>query len=263
FGQTFYLKHLITDLAVRAEINIRILSAGRFDLIQLDFLQRTLSGGRLFTLGSVGTETGNKFLQFLDLLFFFLIGFLHLFYQQLAGLKPEVVISCVQLNLSVIDIGNLCTNLVQEITVVGNDDYRVVKIDQELLQPLDRIQIQVVGGLIEKQDIRISEQRAGKKHFDLLASGQISHQRIMELAFDSKAIEQLLRIRFRLPAVHLREFTLQLTGTDAIFIGEILLGIKSFLLLHDLIQTGIAHNYRIQRGIRIIFEVVLLQERKT
>src|SRR5699024_7927064 len=48
-----------------------------------------------------------------------------------------------------------------------------------------------------------------------------------------------------------------------IFIGEILLGIKSFLLLHDLIQTGIAHNYRIQRGIRIIFEVVLLQERKT
>src|SRR5699024_12838105 len=54
----------------------------------------------------------------------------------------------------------------QEITVVGNDDYRVVKIDQELLQPLDRIQIQVVGGLIEKQDIRISEQRAGKKHLD-------------------------------------------------------------------------------------------------
>ena len=38
-----------------------------------------------------------------------------------------------------------------------NDDDRVVKVDQELFQPCDRIQVQMVGRLVQKQDIRVAE----------------------------------------------------------------------------------------------------------
>ena len=40
---------------------------------------------------------------------------------------------------------------------MGNDDDRVVKVDQEFFQPCDCIQVQVVGGLVQKQDIRVAE----------------------------------------------------------------------------------------------------------
>ena len=59
---------------------------------------------RLFGLGSVGTESGNKLLKFFDLFFFLFVGFLHLFDEELAGLKPEVIVSGIELNLAVVDV---------------------------------------------------------------------------------------------------------------------------------------------------------------
>lgn len=73
-GKSFYSENFITNLTVRTEVNVRIFTAGRSDLIKLDFLQGTLSGSSLFGLGSVRTESGNKFLQLFDLFFFFLLA---------------------------------------------------------------------------------------------------------------------------------------------------------------------------------------------
>ena len=57
---------------------------------------------------------------------------------------------------------------------MGYNDNGVVKVDQEFFQPCDRIQIQVVGRLVQKQDIRVSEQCLCKKNFDLLRTCQVS-----------------------------------------------------------------------------------------
>ena len=94
---------------------------------------------------------------------FFLVGFFHLTDQQLAGFVPEVVITGVELDLTVIDIGNLCADLIQEITVMGNNNNGVVKVDQEFFQPCDRIQIQVVGRLIQKKNIRITKSACARR----------------------------------------------------------------------------------------------------
>ena len=40
---------------------------------------------------------------------------------------------------------------------MGYDDHRILKVDQELLQPCDGVQVQMVGGLVQQQDIRISK----------------------------------------------------------------------------------------------------------
>ena len=61
-GQIFNLKHFISNLTVGTEIDIRIFPAGRFDVIQLNLLQRTFTGSCLLALGGIGTETADKFL---------------------------------------------------------------------------------------------------------------------------------------------------------------------------------------------------------
>jgi len=188
FGKPFYGQHFIADFTIGTEINIRIFSAGGPDFIQLYFFQGTFPGGSLFGLGSIGGETGDEVLQLLDFLFLFLVGFLHLLDEQLAGFIPEIVVAGIQLNLAIVNIRDMGADLIQEITVMGYHDNRVVKIDEEFFQPGDGIQIQMVGRLIQEQYVGIAEQRFGKKDLYLLASVQILHQGIMVIGFNSQAV---------------------------------------------------------------------------
>ena len=106
-GKVLHHKDFVTDLAVWTEVDVWVFTAGRTHIVKLDLFQGTLTGSRLFGLGSVGTESGNKLLKFFDLFFFLLVGFLHLFDEELAGLKPEVVVSGIELDFSVIYICDL------------------------------------------------------------------------------------------------------------------------------------------------------------
>ena len=45
----------------------------------------------------------------------------------------------------------------------------------------------MVGWLVQKKNIRIAEESLGEKNFDLLASCQLRHLRIMKLRLDPEA----------------------------------------------------------------------------
>ena len=49
------------------------------------------------------------------------------------------------------------TNRIEEMTIVRNDNYRILEIQQKVFQPTDRFGIQIVGGLIQNENVRISE----------------------------------------------------------------------------------------------------------
>ena len=92
-GEIFYHKDFVSNLTVWTEVDVWVFTAGWTHVIKLDLLQSTLTGSSLFGLGSVGTESGNEFLEFFDFFFLFLVGFFHLFDEELAGFEPEVVVS--------------------------------------------------------------------------------------------------------------------------------------------------------------------------
>ena len=146
---------------------------------------------------------------------------------------------------------------------MGYDDYRIFKIDQKLLQPCDRIQIQMVRRLVEQQNIRISKQCLCQQHLDLQGTRQILHQCIVILGRDTESVQQCRCVTFRIPAVHLGKFCLQLTGTDSIFIGKIFFHINRIFFFSDIIQSLVSHDNSIQNRIFVIFKMILLQERKT
>src|SRR4030065_493997 len=66
-----------------------------------------------------------------------------------------------------IDFGNVSTHLVHEMSIMGDHDDRVLESVEELLKPDNGLDIQVVGGLIQEQNIRVSEQGLGKEHAHL------------------------------------------------------------------------------------------------
>ena len=181
-------QNLVADLAERTEINVRILTAGRTDVVQLNLLKGPLTGSGLLGLGSIGGEALDEFLQLLNLLFLLAVGFLHLFDNQLAGLHPEVVVSCVQLDFPIVNVSYLGTDLIQEITVMGYHDNGVLKVNQKLLQPRNGVQVQVVGRLIQKQNVRVAEQGLGKKHLYLLSAQKGAHLRIVQVRLNAKSV---------------------------------------------------------------------------
>ena len=261
-GKVFHHQDFISDGPVRPEIDIGIFPAGGTDFVQLNLFQSPFPGGCLLGLGSVRGEALDKLLQFFDLLFLLLVGFLHLTDHQLGRLVPEIIVSCIQLDLPVIDIRDIGTDLVQEIAVMRHNDHRILKIDQEFLQPADGVQIQMVGRLVQQQDIRVAEQGSGQQDLYLFTAGQLLHEQIMFFRLNAQSVQERFRIGLGFPAVHFRKFRFQLAGPDAVFIGEILLCIKRILLPHDLKQACIAHHDRIQHLVLIIFEMILLQEGK-
>ncbi len=54
-------------------------------------------------------------------------------------------------------------NVVQEAAVVGNDDRAALSIDQHPFQPCDAVEIQVVGRLVQQEQVGFADQRPGQR----------------------------------------------------------------------------------------------------
>ena len=57
----------------------------------------------------------------------------------------------------VIDVGGVGGHAVEEVAVVGDGDERAVVVVEEILEPVDRFEIEVVGGLVEHQGFGLAE----------------------------------------------------------------------------------------------------------
>ena len=81
---------------------------------------------------------------------------------ELAGLVPEVIVADIYLDFSIIDISNMGADLVQEMTVMGDNNNCVLETGKKGLQPVNGLEVELVCGLIQKQNIRVAEQGLGQ-----------------------------------------------------------------------------------------------------
>ena len=94
---------------------------------------------------------------------------------ELAGLIPEVIVAGIDLDFSIIDIRHMSADLVQEIAIMGDDDYCVLEAGEKAIQPGDGLQVELVGRLVQKQDIRVTEQGLGQQHPHLIVAVKFLH----------------------------------------------------------------------------------------
>ena len=55
---------------------------------------------------------------------------------------------------------------------MGDGDDGALVLAQMLLQPLDTLGVQMVGGLVEQQHVRLAQQQAAQSHAAALASAE-------------------------------------------------------------------------------------------
>ena len=247
--------------ALRLEDDIGIFARGDRHILEGQLLQKLFARGSLLGLGGVGAEALDECLEFIGLVGRLAVLLLLLLQGQLAGLIPEVVVADIDVDLAEVDIGDMGADLVQEVAVVGDDDDGVLEAEEEILQPGDGLQIEMVGRLVQQEHVRVAEKGLGEEHPHLVPRFQLLHPLLPQLLRDAEAVQQHRRLGFRFVAVHLGKFRLQLAGADAVLLGELRLGVDRLALGHDLEEARVPHDDGVEDRLLVEGELVLPQHR--
>ena len=105
---------------------------------------------------------------------------------------------------------------VQEVPVVGHDDHGALVGGQEVLEPPERLQVEVVGRLVEEQQVRSQQQQAGQGRPHAPASRELGERAMNRARFEPEPVEDDLGFRLEPVPAHCLEAMLHL----AVGVGE-------------------------------------------
>jgi hypothetical protein len=154
-------QHRIGDVAGFLEFEGEVgLGQQRRDLLHA--LQGLDAALRLLGLAGLGLEAVDELLQVGDLLLLLAEGGLLLLHVQRAHLLELAVVAAIARQLGIDDVQRDVGDGIQEFPVVADDDHRAGIALQPRLEPDQGVEVQVVGGLVEQQQVARAHQRAGQ-----------------------------------------------------------------------------------------------------
>ena len=113
-------------------------------------------------------------------------------------LQVVVVIPRVLRQAPVADLDHLGGDPVDEVAVVGDEEHGAVELIQGLLQDLAGGDVQVVGRLVQAQEVRRPEQHLGQRQPALLAAGQDGHRLLHVVAREQEGAQDPPQARLHL-----------------------------------------------------------------
>ena len=158
----------------------------------------------------------------------------------------------------VVDVDDVGADVVEEAVVVRDDDRRPLVALEELLQPADGDDVQVVRRLVEQQHVGVRGEHLGEQHAQLEAAGERRQRLAVDLARDAEPLEDLARPRLERVAVVAQDQVLELGIAVGVELG---LGVGQELLLldHRLPDLVVAHHRHLEDRHVLVAEVVLLE----
>ena len=160
----------------------------------------------------------------------------------------------------VVDVGDVGADRVEEVAVVRDDDQRALVALEEALEPVDRVEVQVVGRLVEEQRRGRAEERLRQQHAHLLAALQFGHRPLVQRVGDVETLQQHRRVALGGVAVLLADDALELAEPHAVLVRHVGLVIEPVALGHRLPQAGVAHDHGVDDAVRVERELVLAQD---
>ena len=121
----------------------------------------------------------------------------------------EVVVAREGGELAAVDLDDLVHQAVHELPVVGGHHHRALEALEKALQPEDRLQVQVVGGLVEEQRVGALQQNLREGHAHLPSAREGADVAVHDLFGEAQAREDLPRARLQRVAVELLEARLR------------------------------------------------------
>ena len=142
---------------------------------------------------------------------------------------------------------------------MGDDDHRRVVLVQNILQPADRVDVEVVRRLVEQQHVGIREQRLREQHAQLPARRDIAHRTVVILDRDADAEQQFACAGLGRVAAVLGEFGLELGGVHVVVVRRVRVRIDRIALGHRGPHFGVAHHDDVEHPHVFVGELVLTQ----
>ena len=176
--------------------------------------------------------------------------------------EPRAVVALPGYALAAVELEDPAGHVVEEVAVVGDGDDRAGILLQMLLQPVYRLGVEVVGGLVEQQHVGLLQQQAAQGHAAALATAEGVDLLVVGRAL--QGVHRALQLRVDVPRVGGVELVLQLglACQQGVEVGvRVAEGLVDLVILgqhvHDRLHT-LAHNldHRLVRvELRLLLQV--------
>ena len=133
--------------------------------------------------------------------------------------------------LSAVDLGDPLRHVVEEVAVVGHGQDRSGVGLQVALEPLDRLGVEVVGRLVEEQQVGLLQQQLAQRDAAALSTGEVVDDRVGRRA--AQRVHRLVEAAVEVPGAGVVEVGLQVAH-----LGEqgVVVGVRVAELLGDLVE---------------------------
>jgi hypothetical protein len=217
----------------------------------LHLLQRLDAALRLFRLGGLGAEAVDERLQVLDGALLLLVGRL-LQREALGALRLEgAVVARVRGEALVLHVNDLVGYGVQHLAVMRDDHDRARERPQPVLEPEHGIEVQVVGGLVQQQQVGTAHEAAREVEAHAPAAGEARDMARLRRLVEAQAREQRLRARARLVAADVVVVRHQLGQSLAVLVRHPRLDLAQLrVAVHHEVERRPLHRGRLLRDVR-------------
>ena len=176
------------------EIQLAVVAFGRLDLVHpLDLLELALG---LRGLGVLGAEAVDEFHQAADFALLVFVGGQLLLLVGLALEQILVIAAAVTDQPALADLDNAADKLVQELAIVRDDQDRAGVALQILLEPEQRFEVEVVGRLVQQQQVRLLRQQPRQVRAHHPAAAHLARGPVEILLAEAQPGEDLLGLGF-------------------------------------------------------------------
>ena len=87
----------------------------------------------------------------------------------MARLIPKLIVADIHLYAAVVDIDDVRADVVEEVTVVADNENRSEIVAEEIFKPSHRLDVKTVRRLVEQNYLGVAEKSLRKQNFDLFA----------------------------------------------------------------------------------------------
>ena len=135
--------------------------------------------------------------------------------QALVALCPLLgigaVVATIALQRAEVEFPHRAGDRIEEVAIVADDDHRAGEIAQVALQPLHSSDIEMIGGLVQRQHVRCLQQQPTEQRARLLPAGQSAEGRVEVLRAETHALHHRADALFVRVAARRLEAFLQFT----------------------------------------------------
>ena len=260
--EILYLENLVAGFAIHLEDDARIAARRRLNFLDVELLEHLFARSRLTALCHVGREAADELLQLLLLLLGLLALVLRLAESELRRFVPERIVTREERHLAEVDVDRVGANLVEEVTVVRNNEHGVFEVAEIIFKPFHSFEVKVIGRLVEEEVVGLTEEGLCQHYAHLLLVGEVAHEFAVEGLLDAEAGKQGGGVVFGRVAADGGKLVFEFGYFDAVLVCEVFFRVEGVAFLHDLPHHSVTLQYGVKHRLVVEFEVVLRENRQ-